>query len=141
VQIKADVVMADEKEHRERAHLNFGHTFGHAIEAATRYGEFLHGEAVSLGMVAATQLAVKTGRCEGELLDRLTTLLARIGLPTRSERLGAVDLLLKAMRVDKKVSDGRVRLVLPERMGSVVIVSDVSDADVVRAWEWLRGKG
>ena len=141
VQIKADVVMADEKEAGQRAHLNFGHTFAHAIEATGGYGSsesYHHGEAVSLGMVAATALAVDRGQCDGTVLDKLVGLLGRIGLPIRSDRLAATDQLLATMRLDKKVADGRLRLVLPGRLGAVTIVDDVPDVAVEQAWANIR---
>jgi 3-dehydroquinate synthase len=143
VAIKAAVVMADEKESGQRAHLNFGHTFAHAIESAGPEGfggakSYHHGEAVSLGMVAATRLSVQTGRCESALLDRLTALLRRIGLPVAAPDLAATSALLDAMRLDKKVTAGNIRLVLPEALGSVAVVSDVPDGDIVSAWEALR---
>jgi 3-dehydroquinate synthase len=137
VQIKTRVVAADEKEAADRAHLNFGHTFGHAIEAATHYSRFHHGETVSLGMVAATRLAVDLHRCTPDLLDQLTTLLHRIGLPTHSDQLGPIDTLLDTMRLDKKIAAGRLRLILPDRLGSVSTVSDVPDAAILRAWQHI----
>ncbi len=142
VHIKAAVVMADEKESGQRAHLNFGHTFAHAIEATQSYdsGGHHHGEAVALGMVAATGLAVSLGRCPGDVLDRLTALLGRIGLPVADKGLAAPQRLLAAMRHDKKVQDGRIRLVLPDRIGSVGIVSDVVADQIERAWGEL-GEG
>lgn len=145
VQIKATVVMADEKETGERAHLNFGHTFAHAIEAMVGYGpsgtgthNYEHGEAVSLGMIAAARLAADAGRCPRELVDRLTQLLGRIGLPTRAANLPTTAVLMDAMRVDKKVAGGRIRLVLPDRMGAVSIVADTPDAAIAAAWDAVR---
>jgi len=150
VSIKADVVMADEKETGERAHLNFGHTFAHALEAATgsigspqagdlgtssaAHGHYHHGEAVAIGMVAATRLAADAGRCESEVLDRLTALLDRIGLPTKLHAAIDVDRLLDLMRSDKKVAGGRIRLILPEALGKVVIVDDTPAAAITAAW-------
>ncbi len=141
VQIKATVVMADEKESGQRAHLNFGHTFGHAIEATQKYtdqGSHHHGEAVSLGMVAATHLAVTAGRCDASVLDRLVGLLDQIGLPTSAGNLAPTDQLLGVMRLDKKVSDGQIRLVLPDQMGQVSIVNDQPDSAIEAAWEKVR---
>jgi 3-dehydroquinate synthase len=169
VEIKAAVVMEDEKEQGVRAHLNFGHTFAHAIEAspvaaakaeqkprrklappprfetpkppaeANAYeGPYAHGEAVSLGMVAATSLAVSTGRCDGALLDRLVALLDRIGLPTASDKLADTELLMGVMQADKKVKDGRVRLVLPDRLGTVSIVDNTPTDAIAAAWESIR---
>lgn len=145
VQIKADVVMADEKETGERAHLNFGHTFAHAIEAIVGYGaeaqggrNYEHGEAVALGMVAATRLAVDARRVDRSLLTRLVQLLDRIGLPTHAPNLPHTDRLLDAMRLDKKVAGGRIRLILPDRMGAVSITDQTPDAAIAAAWETLR---
>ncbi len=141
VQIKADVVMADEKEAGQRAHLNFGHTFAHAIEATCGYGQpggYHHGEAVSLGMVAGTRLAAAVGRCDPSVAQRLTELLDRIGLPTRSDRLASTPQLMAAMRLDKKVASGRLRLVLPQQMGAVSVVEGTPEAAVAQAWASIR---
>jgi len=137
VAIKAAVVLEDEKESGVRAHLNFGHTFAHAIEAVSGYGNIEHGEAVSLGMVAATKLAVDQSMCAPGLLDELTDLLTAIGLPTAAD-LPDTDTLLDAMRLDKKVKDNRLRLILPTKMGEVVIRSDIEDIAVAAAWDAIR---
>ena len=139
VRIKAAVVMEDEKEAGVRAHLNFGHTFAHAIEAGTQYGLYRHGEAVSLGMVAAARLASACGRCDSSVVDRLVALLNKIGLPTKANDLPANDKLMTIMRSDKKVIDGRVRLVLPDSLGAVSVVNDIPDDAVAGAWDSLRG--
>lgn len=141
VSIKAAVVMADEKEAGERAHLNFGHTFGHAIETLSAKGSrrYEHGEAVALGMVAATQLAVEARHCAAEVLRRLVSLLERIGLPTRAPDLPPTPDLMATMRVDKKVAGTRLRLILPLRLGAVETRADVADEAVAEAWELLRG--
>ena len=136
VRIKAAVVMEDEKEAGVRAHLNFGHTFAHAIEAGTEYGKYLHGEAVSLGMVAAAKLAADTGRCD--IVESLTKLLDKLGLPTKASGLPATEKLMSIMRSDKKVADGKVRLVLPDSLGSVSIINDTPDTAVAKAWDYLR---
>ena len=137
VAIKAHVVEADEKETGERAHLNFGHTFAHAIENVAGYtADFKHGEAVALGMVAATRLAVDAGRCEAALLARLEKLLAALELPVRwpAGKALPTDKLMAAMGSDKKVKDGHVRLILPDGMGKVSIVKDAPRAAVEAAW-------
>ena len=138
VEIKARVVMADEKETGERALLNLGHTFGHAIEAALGYGVYEHGEAVALGLIASSRLAASLGRCERELPPRIETLLRRIGLPVASAKLPPTDVLMDAMTQDKKVKDGRLRLVLPDRMGAASVVTDTPSDEVRRAWDSLR---
>lgn len=128
--LKADVVEADECETTgRRAVLNFGHTFAHALEATTGYGRLLHGEAVSIGMVCAARLAVRLGRIDATLTDRLQRLLEALDLPTR---LPAVDpaVLLPSMQSDKKVEHGRLRFVLPGRLGHVELVPDV-DASLI----------
>lgn len=140
VRIKAAVVGEDEKETGVRAHLNFGHTFAHAIEATTGYEAYLHGEAVAIGMVAATQLAVDRQLAEPTVRDRLMRVLTALGLPTRAEAhtLASDAKLLEAMRLDKKVADGRVRLILPRRVGEVTIVDDADDTAIIAAWESVR---
>ncbi len=139
VTLKAAVVVADEKESGVRAHLNFGHTFAHAIEATAGYGRIEHGEAVSLGMIAATKLAVDEGRCPPDLLDRLIVLLSKVGLPTEAE-LAPVDELMAAMAHDKKVADDRIRLVLPDELGAVSIVDDIPPDRIAEAWRILRSR-
>ncbi len=141
VRIKADVVAADEKESAGiRAHLNFGHTFAHAIEATTAYNEFHHGEAVSLGMVAATALAVDRGLCEASVLERLRALLDAAGLPTRA-KLPETERLVDVMHRDKKVQDDRIRLILPEAVGKVAGVEETRLDRLERAWDAVRHGG
>ena len=137
VEIKAAVVMEDEREAGVRAHLNFGHTFAHAIETTTGYGRIQHGEAVALGMLAATRTAVEMGLCADDLLDRLAALTEAAGLPVRAE-LPDDEELDAAMRLDKKVSGARIRFVLPERMGHVVIRDDVPPECVHAGWSAIR---
>ncbi len=141
VAIKARVVMNDEKETGERMHLNFGHTFGHAIEATAGYGSkegYHHGEAVALGMVAAADLAEKIGACERGLRHRIVQLLEQIGLPTFASNIAPTSVLIESMRLDKKVSGGKIRLILPRRMGEVYVTNEVSERDIAAAWERLR---
>lgn len=140
VQIKADVVVADEREAGERAHLNLGHTFAHAIEATGRFGtKYKHGEAVSLGMVAAANFALNRGLCDASVLERTLTGCAAVGLPTTAKHLAPDAILLKTMAMDKKVQAGRIRLVLPTSIGSVTIVDDASADEVSAAWAAVRG--
>lgn len=141
VQIKASVVMEDEKEAGVRAHLNFGHTFAHAVEATQKYtdeGSHHHGEAVALGMVAATRLAVDAGMCDRNVLDRLMVLQDKLGLPNSANNLADNEQLLATMRLDKKVKDGAIRLVLPVKMGEVVVDNTHSDQAICNAWDTLR---
>lgn len=115
-EIKAQVVGADERESGLRAILNFGHTFGHAIEAGLGYGEWLHGEAVGCGMVMAADLSCRLGRISPAQAARVTDLIRRAGLPMRGPELGA-DRYLELMRVDKKAEDGEVRFVVLDALG------------------------
>lgn len=129
-ELKADVVRQDEREETGlRAVLNYGHTFCHAIEAVTGYGQYLHGEAVSIGMVCASRLAERLGRIPAEMTRRQVKLLAALGLPVEVPEAD-VDELLQAMSHDKKVEHGKLRFVLPTRMGHVELVGHVSAADV-----------
>jgi 3-dehydroquinate synthase len=137
VEIKAKVVMEDEREQGVRAHLNFGHTFAHAIEVTSGYGEVQHGEAVGLGMVAATRTAVALGLCDEKLLSRVVELLETAGLPVRAPLAPPED-LTAAMKLDKKVANARIRFVLPDRMGNVVIRDDVPTDCVEAGWAQIR---
>lgn len=130
-QLKADVVASDEREETGlRAVLNFGHTVGHAVEAVTGYGgAFQHGEAVAVGMVAESRLAERLGWIEPAVTERLKTLLQRFGLPVACPRLDP-DLLLEAMTRDKKNLNGRIRFVLPRRIGQVDLTDAPKEADV-----------
>lgn len=131
---KAEVVSLDEHETSGlRAILNYGHTFAHAFENATGYGHFLHGEAVSLGMVAAARLACRLGRIDQDLVDRQDRLLANLGLPidvASVTRELATTELLAIMRRDKKAISGNLRFVLPTRLGHVELVDGINPADV-----------
>lgn len=128
--LKADVVEADERETSGlRAVLNYGHTFAHAIEAVSGYDEFLHGEAVAIGMLCASRLAEGLGRCSAEVTRRQHELLTALGLPVAVPDLDH-DELISAMHHDKKVESGRLRFVLPTSVGHVEIVPDVDPAAV-----------
>ncbi len=123
--IKAAIVATDERETGERALLNFGHTFGHAIEAAAGYdGSWLHGEAVAAGMVLATELSTRVAALPVADCARLRELVDRAGLPTKAPALGA-DRYLELMARDKKVKGGALRLVLLDALGRAMIRSDV----------------
>jgi 3-dehydroquinate synthase len=121
-EIKAEVVGQDEREAGLRAILNFGHTFGHAIESGLGYGEWLHGEAVGCGMVLAAQLSARLGGIDGAFVERLTALVRRAGLPVVAPALG-VERYLELMRVDKKSEAGEIRFVVLDKPGSAVVRS------------------
>jgi 3-dehydroquinate synthase len=122
-QIKAAIVAEDEREHGRRALLNLGHTFGHAIETAAGYGEWLHGEAVAAGLVLAADLSRRLGWIDAADVARLTSLLARAGLPIVAPPIGA-GRALALMGLDKKVLAGRIRLVLLRRLGEGAVSGD-----------------
>lgn len=129
--VKVAVVSADERESGERMILNYGHTLGHAIEAAVGYGTLLHGEAVAIGMMLAAQIAAAMGLFDPALVVRQQALLAAYGLPTNMPAgLDPEDLLARTLR-DKKVQASRVRWILPTSIGAVVIRDDVP-AELVR---------
>jgi 3-dehydroquinate synthase len=128
--LKASVVEQDERERTGlRAALNYGHTFGHAYEAAAGYGHLLHGEAVAMGMDRAAALAARLGRIPQDLVVRQRSLLDAFGLPTRGTGPEAAEIerLVGIMRRDKKSVAGRLRFVLPSRIGSVEVVPDVDE--------------
>lgn len=138
VEIKAAIVAADEEERTgERALLNFGHTIGHGIEAAAGYGKLLHGEAISLGLVAACGLSVKKAGLEQVEADRVTELLEQFKLPVRLPEGIAMDAIMAALKSDKKFEEGKIRFVLCPRLGEAFVSKDVTEGDVREAVEGL----
>ena len=123
-EIKADVVAADEKEKGQRALLNLGHTFGHAIETASGYGNWLHGEAVGAGMVLAAEMAQRLDWMDTADVDRIRKLIAQARLPLSPPREMSTDQFMQLMAVDKKVIDGQLRLVMPKQIGTAVVTAD-----------------
>jgi 3-dehydroquinate synthase len=122
-EIKARIVAADEREHGQRALLNLGHTFGHAIETAAGFGEWLHGEGVALGMLIAARMSRELGWLGAADVQRVEEVLRRAGLPSEAPRIGARQ-ALELMGMDKKVIDGRIRLVLLRKLGEGVVSGD-----------------
>ncbi len=136
--LKADVVEQDEREETGlRTVLNYGHTFCHAIEAVCGYGEWLHGEAVAIGMTCAADLAERLGRIGPELKSRQTKLLTALGLTVAVPAVDSAR-LIAAMQSDKKVEHGKLRFVLPSRLGHVELVGDVPTAEVERTIDGCR---
>jgi 3-dehydroquinate synthase len=129
IRLKMDVVQGDERDGGLRNILNYGHTFGHALEATTAYGTWLHGEAVSLGMEVAGRIALARGLWSEDELLRQRLLLQALGLPVACPG-GAGDALLEAMQRDKKVRAGRTRWILPTRIGQAQLSADVAPQDV-----------
>jgi 3-dehydroquinate synthase len=130
-ELKARIVAEDERESGARALLNFGHTFGHAIEAGTGYGSWLHGEAVAAGMVMAAELSRLMGHLKKNEVSRVRELLKRAGLPVAGPAL-APERLMELMALDKKAAKGRTRFVVLEAIGRAALRSDV-DATAARA--------
>jgi 3-dehydroquinate synthase len=128
-ELKARIVAADEREADARTLLNFGHTFGHAIETGSGYGTWLHGEAVAAGMVIAAELSVRVGPLTAADASRLRDLVNRTGLPSVPPPWPA-DRYLELMAADKKVARGRVRYVLLEAVGRARLRDDVPERDV-----------
>ena len=131
-ELKARVVAADERETGERALLNFGHTFGHAIEAGAGYGAWLHGEAVAVGMVMAAELSALMGHLKKNEVSRVRELLRRAGLPVKGPALQP-ERLIELMALDKKAAKGRTRFVVLEAIGRAALRSDVDERLVRQA--------
>ena len=127
---KAGIVARDETEHGERALLNLGHTFGHALETAAGYGTLLHGEAIAIGMCLAARLSAQLGRAKPDDAQRLQTLLERYGLPTRVAAGIDAQRLLDLMRLDKKNLSGRLRLILWRGIGQAEIVDGIDESAI-----------
>jgi 3-dehydroquinate synthase len=125
---KAEVVAADERESGERALLNLGHTFGHAIETGMGYGTWLHGEAVAAGMVMAAALSARMAWIQAADVARIEALVQRARLPVRAPAALDPTRMLELMAVDKKAQDGRIRLVLLQAMGKAVVTADYDSA-------------
>jgi 3-dehydroquinate synthase len=139
-QLKADVVERDERELTGlRAILNYGHTFAHAFEAVAGYGTWLHGEAVSAGMVCAALLANRLGLISAEVVARQRCLLQVFGLPVTLPAAWDSEAMIDAMRSDKKAEGGRMRFVLPVRLGEVRLFDDVTTGQVAGVLEETRG--
>ncbi|HEH9402670.1 TPA: 3-dehydroquinate synthase [Aeromonas bestiarum] len=134
-EIKADVVGQDETEHGVRALLNLGHTFGHAIEAEKGYGNWLHGEAVAAGMMLAAFTAKARGELDNRQVARIRDLLLAANLPIQAPAEMDFDAFIRHMRRDKKVLEGKLRLVLPVGIGHAQVVADVSDAELLAVIE------
>jgi 3-dehydroquinate synthase len=139
VEIKATIVAEDEFETRGvRALLNFGHTIGHGIENAAGYGRYLHGEAISLGLVAACRMSVEKAGLDPAVRDRLFAALARFQLPMTLPPDVATGDIVCALRKDKKFSAGMIRFILLNGPGEAFVSSDITETDIVRQIETLR---
>jgi 3-dehydroquinate synthase len=134
-QDKAAIVAADEKEGGQRALLNLGHTFGHAIETGMGYGEWLHGEAIATGMLLAAELSCDIGWLNDTDVQRIRTLLKRANLPIQAPAKMNSEQFMDLMAVDKKVQDGQLRLILMRSMGVSVITSEASGEQIIAMLE------
>jgi 3-dehydroquinate synthase len=138
-ELKAHVVEADERESSGgRMVLNYGHTFGHAFETVAGYGTWLHGEAVAAGMICASRLAERLKMIPAEVTARQKALVERFGLPTTPDPGWPLDALIDAMHHDKKAVAGRLRFVLPTRIGQVELVDNVLPHDVRAVLQGFR---
>ena len=131
-EIKSKIVAIDERESGLRAILNFGHTFGHAIETVSGYGSWFHGEAVSIGMAMACSISVKLGMLDQGTEKRIVGVLRSLGLPTKASNLHTEDIerLVATIKLDKKVKDGLMRFILISEIGEVSIESEVPEEDI-----------
>jgi 3-dehydroquinate synthase len=134
-EIKADVVRRDEREGGIRAILNFGHTIGHALETATGYTAFLHGEAVAIGMCIEAEIARLMGLIHHEEVLRIRRLISAYGLPSAIPRNMDPELFFASMKLDKKAVFGTIRFILPDRIGSVTLHSSVPESAIRKAVE------
>jgi 3-dehydroquinate synthase len=137
-EIKSAIVSADEREGGVRANLNYGHTFGHGIEAASGYGHFLHGEAIALGMIAAGALSQALGLVDSEFVARQQACIKAYGLPINWPE-APLDAIIEAMGHDKKVRAGRMTFVVADRIGHVVHRNDVTPDQARKALEAIIG--
>jgi 3-dehydroquinate synthase len=143
-QAKADVVAADERENGRRALLNLGHTFGHALEAATQYdsSRLVHGEGVSIGMVLAHRFSARMNLASPDLATRVEAHLKAVGLPTRMDQipgeLPPTEVLMDAIAQDKKVKSGKLTFILTRGLGQSFVADDVPASEVQRFIEEMR---
>ncbi len=138
-QMKADIVSRDETEQGERALLNLGHTFGHAIEAWLGYGNWLHGEAVAVGMLMAAQLSAARGWLSPADVSRIRALLVAAQLPVSPPTGMTIADFLPYMKTDKKVKAGQMRFILLQQPGRAIIVDDVTEQELIQVFGTLHG--
>jgi 3-dehydroquinate synthetase len=137
-EIKAEVVAMDEREQDVRAWLNFGHTFGHAIESGLGFGTWLHGEAISAGMMIAAELCLRLGKLGAEDVDRIERLLLRAGLPVHGPNF-PFSRYLELMSVDKKARDGALQFILLDGLGKAIVANDIPGETVSAALQRRTG--
>lgn len=138
IEIKRDIVTQDEKEKNHRMLLNFGHTFAHAIEKNTGFGNWLHGEAVAYGILTASALSHQQKRLSQTDFDRIHHLLTQFGFIKSLPAHIALEDLTNTMRSDKKVKSNRLQLILLEKIGHAIIVNDVTSIAIMAAWKAIQ---
>jgi shikimate kinase/3-dehydroquinate synthase len=138
IQIKIGFVQEDPFEEGKRTHLNLGHTFAHAIEKVSK-NAIRHGEAVAMGLAAATDLSVRLGHCDRHLKDRIDLVLSKVGLPNRIPTKLSPDAILNAMSQDKKRLGQSIRIVLPVKVGQVFVANDVPTEDILSTLQAMSG--
>ena len=124
----------DEQENNIRAILNYGHSFGHVIENLCGYGEYLHGEAIAIGMKIAGEIAYEKGLWNIQELKKQINLLIKYGLPVKIPKLKKAE-ILRILMGDKKVKDGKMRFVLPTTIGHVAIYNDIKNTDFLKFFD------
>jgi 3-dehydroquinate synthase len=129
--IKAKVVEKDERESHYRMILNFGHTLGHAIEALTGYSQFIHGEAVAIGMIYAAKLSQQSETCQEEVPKRICELVKKCGLPNQWPDLDSQE-VIESLYHDKKTMNNKIKFILVKEIGSVEIVEDMPETDILK---------
>jgi len=129
--IKAQVVEKDERESHYRMILNFGHTLGHAIEALTKYSQFIHGEAVAIGMVYAAKLSQQLGKCPEEIPKRIMELVKKCGLPVDLPDLDP-QAIVESLYHDKKTMNNKIKFILVKKIGEIEIVDNMPEADIIK---------
>ncbi|MDH5358871.1 MAG: 3-dehydroquinate synthase, partial [Gammaproteobacteria bacterium] len=137
-QDKVDVVASDELEHGVRALLNLGHTFGHAIETGMGYGNWLHGEAIAVGMIMAAELSQRMSWIDTDTVERIKKILVAAGLPITTPSDMTSEQFMSLMAVDKKVQNGLIRLVLLKGIGEAVITDDYDNDKLAETLEFFQ---
>ncbi len=132
IKIKARIVEIDEKESEVRKILNYGHTFGHAIEKISRY-KIQHGEAVAIGMCMINTIAVNKKWLKPKKAEKITSIIKMYGLPTKYEKLKSASKLLEATKLDKKMKDGKILYIVPYKIGRVLLTEKITNRDIIKA--------
>ncbi|WP_320676751.1 3-dehydroquinate synthase [Prochlorococcus sp. MIT 1300] len=135
---KAKVVASDETEKGNRAILNYGHTFGHVVETLCGYGTWIHGEAVAIGMIAVGELAVQVNSWSRSEADRQAKLIKKVGLPFNWPNLNPQE-VIETLRTDKKVQNGKIRLIMPKKIGEVEIVEEINYEQLLKCLDSIKG--